>query len=245
MFGALTSLDLLTKIAFSGSGMDQRRQPGGRVPTRAKGIWGRFSPSSSEKTKNPITQINKRGVEMNEIWKPLIYGTLDLSDKIEVSNLGKLRSLQSGRTLKCRLNKCGYYEVCISLGQRRKYKSLKVHRCVAFMFVNGYREGLVVDHIDGDKTNNNCLNLEWVTPAENTIRAKKNGLLPFCKKVICDQTGEEFLSMSDVYSWCGVTETMISRYFRHPDKHKSVGKHPITGEKLTWHLVEADLASTM
>ncbi|CAM0111178.1 HNH endonuclease [Vibrio phage 5P1b] len=38
---------------------------------------------------------------------------------------------------------------------------------VAKAFVEGYKEGLVVDHIDEDKTNNHHLNLRWVPESEN------------------------------------------------------------------------------
>lgn len=46
-----------------------------------------------------------------------------------------------------------------------------VHRLVALAFVDGYREGLVVDHIDRNKTNNHADNLRWVTSSMNTSRA--------------------------------------------------------------------------
>lgn len=38
---------------------------------------------------------------------------------------------------------------------------------------------LQVDHIDGNKQNNNLNNLEYVTPKENTIRAWNKGLAKY------------------------------------------------------------------
>ena len=45
-----------------------------------------------------------------------------------------------------------------------------VHRLIAITFVDGYKEGLVVDHIDCNKTNNHASNLRWVTSSFNSRR---------------------------------------------------------------------------
>ncbi len=42
-----------------------------------------------------------------------------------------------------------------------------VHRIVAAHFVEGWFEGAVVNHIDGNNRNNNASNLEWTTQGDN------------------------------------------------------------------------------
>ncbi len=50
-----------------------------------------------------------------------------------------------------------------------------MHNLVTLAFI-GPKNGLTVDHIDGNKENNNLSNLEYVTNAENMRRAKLLGL---------------------------------------------------------------------
>lgn len=50
------------------------------------------------------------------------------------------------------------------------------HRILAHCFKGGIPEGMTVDHLDGDKLNNDLDNLEIVTHAENTKRAYVAGL---------------------------------------------------------------------
>lgn len=42
---------------------------------------------------------------------------------------------------------------------------------------NPISENLQVNHIDGNKSNNSLVNLEWCTDSENKIHAYKNGLM--------------------------------------------------------------------
>ena len=55
----------------------------------------------------------------------------------------------------------GYRKV--KFGGRRFY----VHRLVASAYCDGFLPSKCVNHIDGDKLNNNCENLEWISQADN------------------------------------------------------------------------------
>jgi len=65
--------------------------------------------------------------------------------------------------------KNGYKQCSIKI--RGKYQKQKVHRLIAMTFI-GNIKGLVVNHIDGIKTNNNENNLEVITHYENVQHAK-------------------------------------------------------------------------
>lgn len=105
---------------------------------------------------------------MEEQWK-FILGSEDL---YQVSNLGRVRRV-NGRVLKNTLMKIGYYSVALSI--RGKAKRRYVHELVANQFVGGNFSGAVINHKDGDKLNNNCSNLEYVSRKANATHwAKEN-----------------------------------------------------------------------
>lgn len=101
------------------------------------------------------------------VWKHYL-------DKYYVSNTGLIKNNTTGRILQSRLDKKGYLRCSISVNG--KIQTVYPHRLVGLLFVEGYKQGLTIDHIDGNKINNRASNLEWVTNNENTQRAIKNGL---------------------------------------------------------------------
>lgn len=92
----------------------------------------------------------------------------------EVSSLGRVRRKSSGRIIKPQENVYGYLMVGIYKDKttcKRKY----VHRLVADAFLDGYFDGAVIDHIDGDTKNNRPDNLRWVTQKQNIWDSYKRG----------------------------------------------------------------------
>lgn len=115
--------------------------------------------------------------------------------------------------LKTYLNNNGYFSVTLR-STRVTDKDLinnraMAHRLIAITFVEGYKKGLVVDHIDRNRKNNHADNLRWVTPSVNNQRTARNtynkrmqyhAFKCYCRNI---RTGEiiEFNSRSEYFSF--------------------------------------------
>ena len=107
-----------------------------------------------------------------EIWKE-IPGT---NGEYQVSNIGRVKTTKTGRILRqCLDNITGYYRVCLFKTDRRK--RMKVHRLVAAAFIPNPDNLPFINHIDGNKLNNNVSNLEWCTAKHNSVHARRTGLM--------------------------------------------------------------------
>lgn len=87
---------------------------------------------------------------------------------------GKVFNVQTKRYLKEQKNKKGYSVVRVTVN--RVKKTIRIHREVAKAFIPNPENKPQVNHIDGNKDNNNVKNLEWCTNQENADHAIKNGL---------------------------------------------------------------------
>ncbi len=97
----------------------------------------------------------------SEEWRRCQYPLV----RYEVSSLGRLRHARRKQPLRLKINNWGY--LTISVRQNKSYKTVLIHHQVALSFCEGWREGLQVNHKDGDKYNNRAENLEWVSASEN------------------------------------------------------------------------------
>ena len=102
-----------------------------------------------------------------EEWRP-IEG---YEDFYEISNLGRVRSHGSIRSVKPWNNYC-----VAKLYRNGNCKTAYVHRLVAKAFIPNPQNKHFVNHKDGDKRNNHADNLEWCTRQENEIHAWRIGL---------------------------------------------------------------------
>ena len=119
---------------------------------------------------------------MEEIWK----GINNFEQYYEVSNLGNVKTLERNvwnrfsyvtrpeRIMKQDTDRYGYKGVCIHVGNYKKRHT--VHRLVAEAFIPNPYNLPEVNHIDGNKTNNNSDNLEWCDRSYNNKHAYVKGL---------------------------------------------------------------------
>jgi hypothetical protein len=118
-------------------------------------------------------------LEIKEIWKDIP----EHEGEYQVSNLGRVRSIERYVThnygglklvpfkyMKLSKSNNGYY----GLSLKRKRKS--IHRLVAIAFIENKNNLPCINHIDGDKSNNNFFNLEWVNHSQNLKHAFENNL---------------------------------------------------------------------
>ena len=179
---------------------------------------------------------------MIETWKDVIgYEGL-----YQVSNFGRVKSLKRYRnnhskqqlipeSIKAtRKDKQGY--LLLDLYKDNKPKTVRIHRLVAEHFLNNIDNKETVNHIDGNKENNNLMNLEWSTFKEQNEHLYRNNLKSKdsinkvvkamnkaqAKKVKCLNNGEVYESASEAARVVGVSGSLIMRCCR--GERKSAGK---------------------
>ena len=183
----------------------------------------------------------------DEVWKD-IEGYEGL---YQVSNFGNIKSLpkvrhngrgtyiQKEKILKPSNTSTGYKK--IELCKDGKRKGFKVHRLVAIAFIPNPDNKPEVNHIDGNKINNNIDNLEWVTSSENTIHAYETGL---------NSNKKDLDEKKIIYMYCELNMTMqeIAKHFNVPIKSikrrledNEIRIKTLSEQKNTFHLDELDL----
>lgn len=101
----------------------------------------------------------------------LVKDGVVIKDYYIIFDNGDIFSINMGRKLKPTVGK-GYLRIKLD------EEMFALHRLVAEAFVPNPENKPQVNHIDGDKLNNNYWNLEWCTAEENVRHAHETGLCP-------------------------------------------------------------------
>lgn len=160
-------------------------------------------------------------IMQEEIWKSVI----GFDQYYEVSNLGNVRrhiqdtsckNTFAGRPKKFTLSDRGYYRVMLSNGVAGSNRYFPVHELVAEAFI-GFRPTTdhEINHIDGNKINNNVINLEWITHSSNLkhavdlgIKTRHSGIAKICMKL----TVKDILDIRNLYKQ-GKTQKELASLF--------------------------------
>lgn len=153
-----------------------------------------------------------------EIWKKIIG-----YDQYEVSNYGRVKTTSNNATRKERILKPlkhprGYLRVALWLNNKSRF--ISIHRLVAEYFVPNPENKETVNHIDGDKTNNYYLNLEWNTYRENMNHAvtnkisacgERNGRSKLNQEQVEDIRNNKSLNQYELATKYNVSQSTINR----------------------------------
>lgn len=143
----------------------------------------------------------------------------------QVSNQGKVRSterwvgnrngtkrLVKGSVLKSAKDRGGYLTVSLYIGGNRK--TCRVHHLVAQTFIGDRPLGLVINHIDGCKTNNWAENLEYCTRSHNVQHAYNNGLAEIGENhPKAKLTEAQVIEIRRLYASSKITKKAIAKKF--------------------------------
>jgi len=118
-----------------------------------------------------------------------------------------------------------YIGVTIRPRNSKRSVTMHLHRLLAMAFIpnNTYLpiEKLHVNHIDGNKLNNNLSNLEWVTRSGNCFHAYKTGLRKDNKEMILvnaenPKDVREVYSLTEAARMIGVNPASLHEYLHTP-----------------------------
>ena len=183
--------------------------------------WVSYSQNTEHAHQNNLIKKERKAAYYekdldNEIWK----GVLDFPN-YQISSLGRIRNINSNRILRPSLT-CGYYKVRLS--NKGIAKDYLVHHLVFKHFSKEkYNADLVIDHIDGNKLNNDFNNLRLLSRKENALMAYyKTNTNPAIKTVLQFDKDmnfiQEFQSVREAARCLNLDSSTISKVCRGVNK---------------------------
>lgn len=121
--------------------------------------------------------INLEYVKDEEQWRPLDYPGVK-NNMYMISDYGNIRNINTGYNISHISDKDGYITCKLMDSETNKGKLFKVHRLVAYTFldsVSDFQE-LQVNHLNGINNDNYYKNLQWVTNEVNSAHKFASGL---------------------------------------------------------------------
>lgn len=179
---------------------------------------------------------------MEELWKPIP----DYSN-YEVSNLGRVRNVVTGKILKPIEDAYGYLTVglynehckcSVYKGRKTKQPSKKkIHNLVATVFCERPDDqDRVPDHIDRDRHNNRADNLRWATHSENRLNSSEwhKRIHRYTDPIVLVKDGEivaKYASCVEASKQVGLTMESIANNILGKRKGFKIGDFFLDNEK--------------
>lgn len=138
-----------------------------------------------------------------ELWKdiPGFERLYQASVNGEIRSLAHIRKngtnkyIQKGKLLKFNKNPNGYLQVRLS--KNGVVRTYRVNRLIALTFIENPQNKETVNHINGDKLDNNVSNLEWATPKEQAIHRHKVLKVPYSDCKYCREANKKKIIRND------------------------------------------------
>lgn len=113
------------------------------------------------------SEIYKPVLKSDEIFQKIDKIYDDEFENYEISNYGNIRNIKTGLFMK-QTSSTGYCKISLWT-VNKKNKEYKVHRLVAYFFINKEVKDKIVNHIDENKLNNYYKNLEWLNSRKENV----------------------------------------------------------------------------
>lgn len=149
-----------------------------------------------------------------EVWKSITD-----YPEYEISNKGRIKyPIRKGiKPYKMRITEGGNsadgYKT-FGLKNENETKNIGIHRLVALLFIPNPNNYNIVNHRDGDKSNNKFNNLEWCSRSQNTKHAYDNDLISGKRKIyqldVNNKIIKEWDTIKDAYETLGLSRTAIN-----------------------------------
>jgi hypothetical protein len=170
-----------------------------------------------------LADVMNRNTE--EIWKD-IQGTKEI---YQISTFGNFRryyrTYKEWRYLNGGICSRGYrYFKARTLDD--KPKNFMIHRLIAIAFIPNPENKTYINHIDGDRLNNNIKNIEWATNRENSCHSR---MMKFPNKLIgttYNKSKEKYVSKIRIELKqvdLGLFDTELDAHEAYKDAHKFYG----------------------
>lgn len=175
---------------------------------------------------------------VDEEWKNIPSNIVNGTNGYKISNYARVMNHKGRITEGSKVHHSKYIWVSVYP------KQYLLHRLIAKVFIPNPNNKEQVNHIDGNRQNNNVLNLEWVTGQENVQHACDTGLIPRGGKIVIQHDLKmnkinEFKTLNDASKELNISKCKIKNCC--DKKEKQLGDFIFRYEDNTHEMSEKEI----